>query len=147
MGAVQDLDDRVETQADGPLVIRDYFAALNTEDWTLLRTVFCDDAEVRAVGIAPRLGIQAVMDFYERLFRPWAVHRDEPTRVLCDGDAITVEVCFTGVTHDGTECSFDAVDVIDLSGGRIARLTNWYDLVAVRDFLARPSAEAKGAGR
>lgn len=128
-----------------PGVVSDYFRALDSQDWDLLRTLFSDDAEVRAVGASARLGIESVMAFYQRLFRPWAVHRDEPTRVLRDGDTITVEVRFTGTTQDGLQCQFDAVDVIDLRDGKIARLTNWYDLSAVRQFLgldASPSLEA-----
>jgi ketosteroid isomerase-like protein len=137
----------VEATAGGPApgVISDYFRALDTEDWALLRTLFCEDAEVRAVGTSARFGIDAVMAFYQRLFRPWAQHRDAPTRVLRDGDTLTVEVQFTGTTPDGVHCQFDAVDVIDLRDGRIARLTNWYDLVAVRQALgldASPTLEA-----
>jgi uncharacterized protein (TIGR02246 family) len=115
--------------------IRAYFDALNAEDWPRMAALWADHAELRAVGARPRRGREQIMSYFTPLFEPWARHRDTPTRFIGDGDAVVVEVEFTGTTHDGRELSFDAVDVFDLAGGAIARLTTWYDLAWVRKQL------------
>ncbi len=90
------------------------------------------------MGTKPRRGGDDAMALYRRLFAPWATHRDDPTRVLVDGNAATVEVHFTGTTTTRRTIEFDAVDVIDVEGGLIRRLTNWYDLSWVRRELQSP---------
>jgi hypothetical protein len=59
--------------------------------------------------------------------QPLAQPSDVPGGTLIDGNTVTVEVRFIGTTEDGRELEFDAVDVIDLEGRRIKKLTNWYD--------------------
>jgi fatty-acyl-CoA synthase len=113
-----------------------YFAAINAEDWPALAGVWDPGATVEAVGARARRGIDDIVAFYRRLFEPWAQHHDAPTRVLVDGDAVVAEVRFSGVTHDGRRLEFDAVDVIDLAGARIVKLTNWYDIAMVRKAMA-----------
>jgi predicted ester cyclase len=43
-----------------------------------------------------------------------------------------VEVAFTGRTTAGRPVAFDAIDVFDLAGEWIRRLSTWYDTAAVR---------------
>jgi ketosteroid isomerase-like protein len=118
--------------------VRSYFACLDAEDWTRMRTLWHDDAELRAVGTRPRHGVDEVIGYFSRLFAPWPKHEDRPTRLIVSGDTIVAEVTFSGTTHDGREFSFDAVDVFDLHEGRIARETNWYDIAYARRVLAAP---------
>jgi ketosteroid isomerase-like protein len=94
--------------------------------------VFAPDARVVPVGARPRQGLDDIRNFYAKALAPYEHHHDEPTRVLVDGDVVTVEIAFEGTLRDGRRITFDAVDVIDLSDGRIVRLTNWYDVAAVR---------------
>jgi ketosteroid isomerase-like protein len=125
----------VRRQLSAPVtdLVTTYFNAANADDWDGLRQVFTDDAEVSLMGARTRKGVDDVMALYQRLFTPWSSHDDTPTRTLVDGDTATVEVHFTGTTATGKTLEFDAVDVIDIDGGKIRRLTNWYDLVWVRD--------------
>jgi ketosteroid isomerase-like protein len=113
-----------------------YFETVNAEDWVGFAEVWQPDATLKAVGGRPRHGLDDILGFYRNLFVAWQRHLDVPTRTLWSGDSATVEVRFDGTTHDGRVVSFDAVDVIDFSGGRIARLTNWYDIAYVRKALA-----------
>jgi ketosteroid isomerase-like protein len=124
----------------GEAVVRRYFACLDAEDWETMRTLWHDDAELRAVGTRPQHGIDAIIAFCGRIFEPWHVHRDAPTRFLPCGDTIVVEVTFSGTTHDGREVTFDAVDVFDLRAGRIRRLCTWYDIAHARKLLAGGAA-------
>jgi len=121
-------------------VIDRYFSKINAERWEEFGSLWHPAAELKAVGSRPRTGRQQIEEFYRRLFSPWREHADIPTRVLVSGDAVTVEVRFEGVTADGRRCAFDAVDVFDVDGDEITRLTNWYDLVLVRKMLAGPPA-------
>lgn len=115
-----------------PGAIAEYFRCIDEEDWESMSGLWTDDATLRAVGARPRHGRDDIMDYYRKLFDPWEEHHDRPTRVIVAGDVVTVEVTFRGRTHSGVETSFDAVDVFDLQDGRIASLSNWYDLVAAR---------------
>jgi ketosteroid isomerase-like protein len=117
-------------------VIDRYFSCINSERWEEFGALWHPEAELRAVGGRPRQGRQEIEEFYRRLFSPWKRHADIPTRVLLSGDSATVEVRFEGETPEGRAYGFDAVDVFDISGEEITRLTNWYDLVLVRKMLA-----------
>lgn len=117
-------------------VIDRYFHLMNNEQWDEFADLWADDAVLIAVGVPPRHGRDEIVAHYGRLFRAFTEHLDTPTRVLECGDAVTVEVRFDGTTPDGRTVSFDAVDVFDVSDGRIVRLSNWYDLVHVRRMLS-----------
>ena len=119
-----------------PEVVNRYFELMNGERWDVFGELWAPDAEHWAVGAGSRKGREAVVDFYSRLFRAWAVHLDRPTRYLVSGDTVTVEVTFGGRLTDGRELEFPAVDVIDTKDGLITRLTNWYDIAWVRKALS-----------
>lgn len=121
-----------------PEAISTYFSAINSEDWDLLATVWRDDAELVAVGARARQGRDAIVKYYPKTLAPWKEHLDEPRRFIVAGDTVTVEIHFTGRSADGIDVEFDAVDVFDLVDGRIQRVTNWYDVAAVRSLLPPP---------
>ena len=79
------------------------------------------------------------MGLYTKMFDHWPKHEDIPGRTFVDGNTVTVEVHFIGTTDDGRELEFDAVDVIDIEGGKITKLTNWYDTSKVRAMIAGKS--------
>ena len=118
-----------------PEPVQAYFDAINAEDIEALRPLWTADVELRAVGSRARRGIDEAMDYFGPLFDPWVEHLDLPTRVIGDGDAVAVEIRFSGRTEGGRELTFDAVDVFDLADGKIRRLTTWYDLVWLRKQL------------
>ena len=76
------------------------------------------------------------MGYFGKLFTPWVKHEDKPTRLLVAGDAITAEVTFYGTTSDGRDVAFDAIDVFDLTHGRIQSFSNWYDIDYARRTLS-----------
>lgn len=105
--------------------------------------LWCEDAELRAVGARPRRDRDGVIAFFSKLFLPWREHEDKPTRLVISEPDQTVlaEVTFSGTTQDGRTVAFDAVDVFDFRDGNIAKLTNWYDV----DYARRALAPADGA--
>jgi fatty-acyl-CoA synthase len=127
-------DGSAPTNASEDVVLA-YFVCLDTEDWERMRTLWHPEAELRAVAARPRNGLDEVIAYFSKLFRPWPRHTDRPTRVLNCGDTFVVEVTFTGTTPDGTDVSFDAVDVFDLEDGLIRRMSNWYDVAYARSVL------------
>ena len=122
-------------EAEVPAVVLAYFEALNGEDWERLADLWTEAAELQAVGVRARTGRDDVLAYFRPLFDPWAHHFDRPTRYIVSDTVVVVEVEFTGTTRTGRELSFDALDVFDLAGDAIARLTTWYDLVWVRKKL------------
>lgn len=119
-----------------PAAIAEYFRCINEEDWDSFTSLWTDDAVVLAAGARPRRGVEDLMTLYRKMFDHWPAHVDIPGRTFIDGDTVTVEVHFVGTTDHGRELEFDAVDVIDLEGDRIKRLTNWYDTSKVRAMIA-----------
>lgn len=115
--------------------IATYFSSINGEDWERLATIFHSDAELIAPGTGPRRGGAAVASYYDDALRPYPDHRDEATRVIYAGDVVTVEIHFEGRLANGRPMAFDAVDVFDFAGGRIKRLSSWYDSHSVRRML------------
>jgi ketosteroid isomerase-like protein len=119
-------------------VVLRYFRCLDTEDWRGMAELWCDDAELRAVGARPRRNRDGVIAYFSKLFLPWPEHEDTPTRlVISERDqTVLAEVTFSGTTEDGRAVTFDAVDVFDFRDGSIAKLTNWYDVDYARRALA-----------
>jgi ketosteroid isomerase-like protein len=124
-------------------VVLRYFECLDQEDWGSMRDLWRADGELRAVGARPRDGVDAVIGYFSKLFAPWPTHEDRPTRLLvAPADrVVTAEVVFTGRTHEGRDVRFEAVDVFDLTDGRIQRLSNWYDIDFVRRTLTATATE------
>jgi uncharacterized protein (TIGR02246 family) len=112
-------------------VIDAYFAAINAEDWDALAELWEPDAELYATGARPRHGREAILAYFPRLLAGWAEHTDRPGRRITEADTVVVEISFTGTTSQGRPVAFDAVDVFDLAGPRIRRLSTWYDTAAV----------------
>jgi ketosteroid isomerase-like protein len=122
-----------------PEAVTAYFESLNDEDWDRLATIWAADVSVLAVGARPRHGADEAMSLFKKLFKHWPKHLDIPGRTLIDGNTVTVEVHFVGTTEDGLVVEFDAVDVIDLEGQKIKRLSNWYDTARVRAMISGAS--------
>jgi ketosteroid isomerase-like protein len=119
-------------------VVLRYFRCLDTEDWDGMRRLWRDDGRLRAVGARPRDGVDEVIGYFSKLFTPWPAHEDRPVRLIISEQDQTVlaEVEFTGRTADGRDVRFDAVDVFDFVDGRIAKLSNWYDIDYARRSIA-----------
>lgn len=118
-------------------VVKRYFRYLNSDDWQGLGTIWHKDAELCAVGARRRTGVDEIVTYYQKIFSLWNTHVDRPTRFLVSGNAVTVEVAFTGTTPSGRCVEFDAVDVIDIIDGRISKLSSWYDIAYARLQLAQ----------
>jgi ketosteroid isomerase-like protein len=125
-------------------VVLRYFRCLDTENWQGMAEIWCEDGMLRAVGARPRDGRDGVIAYFSKLFAPWPTHEDKPTRiVIAERDQTALaEVRFHGTTPDGRDVGFDAIDVFDFREGRIAKLTNWYDIDYARRSLA-PAGDAR----
>jgi uncharacterized protein (TIGR02246 family) len=108
-----------------------YFDAINAEDWDALAGLWAPDAELYPAGGRPRQGREAIAAYYQRLLAGWAEHVDQPGRRITEADTVVVQIAFTGTTHEGHPVAFGALDVFDLAGPRIRRLSIWYDTAAV----------------
>ncbi len=108
-----------------------YFEAINAEDWDALAGLWEPDAELYPAGARPRHGREEIAAYYPRLLAVWTEHVDRPRRRITEADTVVVEIAFTGTTREGRSVAFDAVDVFDLAGPRIRRLSIWYDTAAV----------------
>jgi ketosteroid isomerase-like protein len=119
-------------------VVMRYFECLDTENWDGMRELWHEDGRLRAVGARPRDDREGVIGYFSKLFAPWPEHVDHPNRlVISERDGtVLAEVTFTGRTAGGDEVSFDAIDVFDIADGRIAKLSNWYDIDYARKAIA-----------
>lgn len=116
----------------GPLaVVKDYFTALNDEDWELMASVLHPELDLIPSGSRPRIGSDKAIAMFQKIFERFPVHQDNPTRFLEAGNTVVVEITFNGATQDGQKVAFDAVDIFDVEDGRIFRLSQWFDTAAL----------------
>ena len=115
--------------------VKDYFAALNAEDWELMDSVLHPDLDLIPTNSRPRTGSDKAIAMFQKIFEQFPIHNDNPTRFLEAGSTVVVEISFSGATADGTEVAFDAVDVFDVENGRIYRLSQWFDSAALAAML------------
>lgn len=111
--------------------VKDYFTALNTEDWELMASVLHPELDLIPSGSRPRIGSDKAIAMFQKIFERFPVHQDNPTRFLESGNTVVVEISFSGATRDGRDVSFDAVDIFDVEDGRIYRLSQWFDTAAL----------------
>ena len=125
-----------QAQPTSPLeTVKSYFTALNTEDWELMASVLDPEVYLVPSGSRPRTGSDKAIAMFQKIFGRFPVHNDDPTRFICDGNTVVVEITFTGATADGLELTFDAVDIFDVDNGRIRRLSQWFDTAALAAML------------
>lgn len=122
--------------AEGPnrsplAVVKDYFTALNDEDWDLMASVLHPELDLIPSGSRPRIGSDKAIAMFQKIFERFPVHQDNPTRFLEAGNTVVVEITFNGATQDGQKVAFDAVDIFDVEDGRIFRLSQWFDTAAL----------------
>ncbi len=123
-------------QTRSPLeTIQSYFTALNTEDWELMASVLHPEVDLVPTGSRPRTGSDKAIAMFQKIFVRFPVHADDPTRFICDGSTVVVEITFNGATADGLDVTFDAVDIFDVEDGRICRLSQWFDSAALAAML------------
>ena len=115
--------------------LKSYFTALNTEDWELMASVLHPEIDLVPSGSRPRTGSDKAIAMFQKIFDRFPVHADDPTRFICDGNTVVVEITFTGATAGGLELTFDAVDIFDVQNGRIRRLSQWFDTAALAALL------------
>ena len=116
-------------------VVKEYFVALNDEDWDLMASVLHPELDLIPSGSRPRIGSDKAIAMFQKIFERFPVHQDNPTRFICDGNTVVVEITFNGATQDGHEVAFDAVDIFDVEAGRICRLSQWFDTAALAEML------------
>lgn len=120
-------------------VVEHYFAAVNSEDFDTLRRVLHPEIELTACMSRPRQGLESVIRFFRAVFERYPVHSDIPTRLICDADAVVADIHFEGRTDTGIDITFEAVDVFDLTDGRIRRLSQWFDSADLQRQLRSPA--------
>lgn len=128
-----------------PAPVVRYFDSVNLECWEAFSALWTGDSEVLQPGSRPRRGAEEIGAYFRRMFGSWSAHVDAPTRVLVAASVVTVEVAFTGTTAQGIPVAFNAVDIFDLEGTRIRRLTIWYDPSRVREALGLSPASTGSA--
>ena len=115
--------------------VQGYFTALNTEDWELMASVLHPELDLIPSGSRPRIGSDKAIAMFQKIFERFPIHNDNPTRFICDGNTVVVEITFNGETQDGQAVAFDAVDIFDVEDGRICRLSQWFDTAALAAML------------
>ena len=120
-------------------IVRRYFASINSRDWPALREVLHPQLSLQVVGRGRLEGVEAALDYFETLLAGFTEGNDRPTRFLASGSSVVVEIDFDGRTVGGRPVAFSAVDVFDISDGKIKSLSVWYDSLDVaRQVKGRP---------
>jgi ketosteroid isomerase-like protein len=98
--------------------VTDMYAAVDACDWATVRSYYSDDCVYERPGIPALEGIEAIMNFYERL-RPVQKGRHSLNHVFQEGNRICVTGEFEGVMRGGTQAKFQFADLFISAGNRI----------------------------
>jgi ketosteroid isomerase-like protein len=115
-----------------------YFAAINADSFADLADVFTPDVEIHTIGAKPIAGCSAALAHFPAILAKFTEHDDTVTRWIEAPEAIVTDIAFTGRLAGGQPVAFPALDIFDLAGGRIRRVTTWYDTRDLRRQLAGP---------
>jgi len=133
------LEKAVDVPTSPQTIVQQYFASINSRDWPALREVLHPHLTMRVVGKGRLEGVGAALAYFETLLAGFAEGTDRPTRFLASGSSVVVEIDFDGRTVGGRPVAFSAVDVFDISDGKIKSLSVWYDSLDVaRQVKGRP---------
>lgn len=112
-----------------------YFAGVNEDRFEDVAALFAPQATLTAPGVGP-LTPEEIAPYLAKALQGYPTHHDEPTRIVEAPGTATVEIRFTGQTHEGTPITFEALDVFDFDEhGRITRLRTWFDSHELRKKL------------
>lgn len=125
------LEKAVDVPTSPQTIVRHYFESINSRDWPALREVLHPHLSMRVVGRGLIEGVEAALAYFETLLAGFAEGTDRPTRFLVSGSSVVVEIDFDGRTVAGRPVAFSAVDVFDISDGKIKSLSVWYDSLDV----------------
>lgn len=105
-------------------LIDDYLAALETGDLDAMLELFAEDATVTS----PLQGEMEPAPFYEDLFAETKLSETRVRHELEGDGCVAVHFDYRWVLADGSETTFECVDVFELDdAGRIAELRVVYD--------------------
>ena len=125
------LEKAVDVPTSPQTIVQRYFASINSRDWPALREILHPDLSLQVVGRGRLEGMEAALDYFETLLAAFAEGNDRPTRFLASGSSVVVEIDFDGRTVGGRPVTFSAVDVFDITDGKIKSLSVWYDSLDV----------------
>jgi ketosteroid isomerase-like protein len=129
----------VDVPTSPQTIVRQYFASINSRDWPALREILHPHLSLQVVGRGRIEGVEAAVAYFETLLAGFAEGTDRPTRFLTSGSSVVAEIDFEGRTVSGRTVAFSAVDVFDISDGKIMSLSVWYDSLDVaRQVKGRP---------
>jgi len=130
----------VDVPTSPQTIVQQYFASINSRDWSALREILHPHLSLQVVGRGRLEGVDAAVDYFETLLAGFVEGTDRPTRFLESGSSVVVEIDFDGRTVAGRPVAFSAVDVFDISDGKIKSLSVWYDSLDVaRQVRGRPA--------
>jgi hypothetical protein len=100
-----------------------YIDALNRDDWQAMDALFSADAQVTMPGFEIS-GREAIVRHYERAVGGYfSYHSAEPTRIVSDGETVFILLSIDTSVNGGERRQSVAVDIFDVSMGRITKLT------------------------
>lgn len=104
-----------------------YVEAINSENWGALRGLLAFDVTIRPAQWRPRVGLEDALGFWPKVYRGLSRHHDTVRELRVGRDFAIADLWFEGETLAGSGLEFSAMDVFEVSGGRIERLTIWLD--------------------
>ena len=122
--------------ADTEAIVRETFAALDARDLERFRSLLHPDAEDRFLAVGTFTGRDAVVAFFDEMFRAVPDSRLEVRGVITDGNVAAVEWTmrgtfsggsFQGIRATGKRVELEGVDVIEVRDGAQYRNSIYYD--------------------
>ena len=109
-------------------ILTQYLHGLEKGSYQDIIALFTDDAVVKS----PLYGTVKASQFYKELFNDTTQSTITVLHTFTQLTTGAVHFQYTWVLKDGIKTSFECVDVVECSGGKIQQLTIIYDTYAVR---------------
>lgn len=122
--------------AETEAIVRETFAALDARDLDRFRALLHPDAEDRFLAVGTFTGRDAIVAFFEEMFRAVPDSRLEVGRVIADANVAAVEWTLTGtfsggsfqgIRPTGKHVEIEGVDVVEIRDGLQYRNSIYYD--------------------
>lgn len=126
---------------DSEKILTQYLHRLEKGSYQDVIALFTDDAFVNS----PLYGKVNASHFYRELFRDTTQSAITVLHTFANSHTGAVHFLYTWVLKDGTETSFECVDVVEFTGdGKIQQLTIIYDTYPVRQSFEKMKNLKKG---
>lgn len=115
--------------------VYEYYRAVNESRWDDVVDFFHPDAVLLVPSQEPKVGHDAIRDFYEAHGRRFVEHHDDVPLLMVDGQRVMTLVDFHGRDRNGLDVQFWTAGFFTLECGKVRQYRVIFDTAEIADHL------------